>query len=610
MNNKLISVLIIIAIGLMTMKLNTHTERNKIDAASAGSFPEIDAFTTRGNLSVSVLIDFGNTEYYWSHFNLTTENNSAFNATQKACDKLEFDFNYSSSDFGVFVNGIDGVLNAHDWSESWLLYYWNDTLDAWSLSPVGVGQYLMDDGTSIAWLYDSWGDSPPVATPSKKDPALIRSDILIDFGNGTYHWEDVIMEGVWASPGQADVSTNTSDAAGRLVALDAFEKAVSELGMDLNVVDSSYGPFISGVDGTEGEGNWFWAVLEFVNDSWRYADVGAGDLSLREDVALALYYTVWGYPLPIADPKNPSPASESFQPVLVESPLEYLGNYTYEINLTVETNYNYPEEISFHVANQSYPLAQQMADGRWWTTEVILRENFTYHFSSTLGESILSTAANESSPGTRDLWLDRKNAGELSGKQLIMEIAPGIMETFYLENTNGSNMAKISVQGNGTLVARAMNWDEASGKTGAIGPDLEHLGFFIGIKLNELECMDVEIPYDDTLLPEGVDEETLALYFWNVSSGQWEQVESTDVETGKNIVWANVTHLTIFAPMSTVKGLSEKDTDEEGASLNIIILIVVVIALLILFSVLLIWKKAKKHDDEPEVKLENGPNDK
>ena len=609
MNNRVLSILLIIGLFLMTMGAISHSDRNKFDSAGVGNIPNIDAQATRGNLSVSVLIDFGNAEYYWSVFNLTTDNNSAFNATEKACEKLGFEFNYSTSDFGVFVNGINEVNNTDDWSESWILYYWNDTLDIWSPSSVGAGQLEINDGGSIAWLYDNWGDSPPVATPTKKDPDLIHSDILIDFGNGTYRWEDVTLEGVWAAPEQVVVPTNATDAARQVVAITAFEKAASELGLGINVVDSTYGPFISGVDGTEGTGNWFWAVLEFVNGSWHYADVGAGDLSMREGVALALYYTVWGYPLPVANPKNPFPAPERFQPKLTERAIEYMGNYTYEINLTVETEYNYPTEISFHIGDQSYALIQNPIEKTWWIAELYVRNNFTYHFITTMGVSSMSTAANSSSPGNRNLWLDRKNAGEFSGKQVVLEIKPGTSETFYLDKTDGFGMAKITVLGNGTLVASAMTFEKASKKTGDIGPSFEHLGFFMSINLNELECMDIEIPYNDVQLPKGADEETLALYFWNVSSSKWERVEDTTVEPGKNIVWANVTHLTIFAPMATVKGLGEENV-EEGGTQYIIILIIVVITVVILFGVLLIWKKVKTTDTGTNVESEKEGNEK
>jgi hypothetical protein len=154
-----------------------------------------------------------------------------------------------------------------------------------------------------------------------------------------------------------------------------------------------------------------------------------------------------------------------------------------------------------------------------------------------------------------------------------------------------------------------MTFEEASKKTGDIGPSFEHLGFFMSINLNELECMDIEIPYNDVQLPKGADEETLALYFWNVSSSKWERVEDTTVEPGKNIVWANVTHLTIFAPMATVKGLGEENV-EEGGTQYIIILIIVVITVVILFGVLLIWKKVKTTDTGTNVESEKEGNEK
>ncbi|MEW6070391.1 MAG: hypothetical protein AB1485_07225 [Candidatus Thermoplasmatota archaeon] len=63
----------------------------------------------------------------------------------------------------------------------------------------------------------------------------------------------------------------------------------------------------------------------------------------------------------------------------------------------------------------------------------------------------------------------------------------------------------------------------------------------------------IEVPYDDALLPKDVKEGNLRLYYWNETSSKWEscaKIGRTSVDPDRNIVWANVTHLTILAPMA------------------------------------------------------------
>ena len=562
-----------------------------------------------------VLIDFGNGSYRWEDTILAGEA-SAYNATQQACLELGFDLDHSTTEYGIFLNGINGIANAVDWSESWSLFVWNETSLKWETSAVGAGQYMLGMYEKIAWLYDNWGDSPPVPTPLVADPVLVKTDVLIDFGNGSFLWEDVILPYSQVSTQQASGSRSADSASGMTgepvppVALDAYRTAAYELGLDMSIVNTSFGPYISGVGGIEGEGNWFWAVLEFTNGSWNYSDVGAGNLSVKDGRALGLYYTVWGYPLPVSDPLDPYPATEKFRPMFSNYSLEYLGNNTYSVNITVESDYNLPRDISFFFGNDSQLMSQNPADNQWWTTEVSVTENFTYHFNSSMGVAPVSTAAVASLPGTRDLWLDRKNAGEFgseepsnnSGQEVEVEVEPGEEEVIYLENPTGDDNVKIRVRGNGTLVARVMDWEEASKKTGDIETGLDHTGFFLEITLSELEWMLIEIPYDPSELAAGSDEESLALYFWNITSDKWERINDSWVDADKNIIGVNVTHLTIFAPMSTQRDISGED-GEGGSNLYIIIVLAVVIALVILFMVIFIWKRGKSEGEEDREEL-------
>ena len=62
----------------------------------------------------------------------------------------------------------------------------------------------------------------------------------------------------------------------------------------------------------------------------------------------------------------------------------------------------------------------------------------------------------------------------------------------------------------------------------------------------------IVVPYNESDLPAGVDELYLRLYYWNVTENKWMICDNTGVDTTNNVVYANVTHFTIFAPMAEV----------------------------------------------------------
>ena len=535
-----------------------------------------------------VLIDFGNGTYRWEDVLLAVDGNvSAFNATVKACGEIGLELDHSASEYGIFINAIGGVANAADWSESWSLYGWNATSESWEIASVGCDSLLLSPGDQVAWLYDNWGDVPPAPTPLKPRPALLACDVLIDFGNGTYLWEDVIME----------VGS---------VGLDAFEQASKELGITLDVTEYDFGPFISGVDGIEGKGDWFWSVLVLDNGSWKSSEVGAGDIVLANHSALALYYTVWGFPLPLATPDDMTPNAAGFLPKLTDHSARYTGNLTYLINLTLLSSYNLPRAVAVHIGNSTVNMTRDPNNIHLFSALVTVEGNFSFHFTTSLGAHEDSTAPTVSAPTAVDVWKDRKEAGELepkdtspdNGKEVRTGVISGEAAVVHIDNTNGQGRTKITVMGNGTLVVKAMDWEEARGRTGEIGTDLDHLDLFLDITLNELECMDIEIPFDETKLPGGVDAGSLALYFWNTSSGKWEKVDGSCVDG--NIVRAKVTHLTIFAPMA-IKSV-EPGGDEDGTESNvtIIIIIVVMISLVILFVSIVILRRRRKGQNETD----------
>ncbi len=111
---------------------------------------------------------------------------------------------------------------------------------------------------------------------------------------------------------------------------------------------------------------------------------------------------------------------------------------------------------------------------------------------------------------------------------------------------------EIRVYYNGTrnLTVRNVASDECEILRGNIPADRGDIGFFIDINITGVfRNAFITMQYNDSDVV-GVDENTLRMYYWNDTTNGWILIEDSGVWTNNNTVWANVTHLTIFAPMA------------------------------------------------------------
>jgi len=82
--------------------------------------------------------------------------------------------------------------------------------------------------------------------------------------------------------------------------------------------------------------------------------------------------------------------------------------------------------------------------------------------------------------------------------------------------------------------------------------DASNMGIFLDITFDddggdsELAWVYIIINYDE--VPRGLNENNLKVYYWDEDTEEWVEAEVTGVDTVNNFVWANVTHLTTFAP--------------------------------------------------------------
>ncbi len=119
--------------------------------------------------SCSVLIDFGDGTVHWADVTVDEEMN-AFNVTIEAADQMGITVNYSESDYGILLNGFDGVQS--QWpNEFWHFWTWNSSTDQWEIATQGAADVSAADQEAIAWNYErGFPGQEPMATPDNRQP--------------------------------------------------------------------------------------------------------------------------------------------------------------------------------------------------------------------------------------------------------------------------------------------------------------------------------------------------------------------------------------------------------------------------------------------------------
>ena len=87
----------------------------------------------------------------------------------------------------------------------------------------------------------------------------------------------------------------------------------------------------------------------------------------------------------------------------------------------------------------------------------------------------------------------------------------------------------------------------------------EYTGYAIDIYVNDTDAIvwpiHVEVEYDESALPPGVSEDSLAIYYYNETTHSWSRCSETGVDTVNNIVWANITREEYEAGIGNVFGI-------------------------------------------------------
>jgi hypothetical protein len=127
---------------------------------------------------------------------------------------------------------------------------------------------------------------------------------------------------------------------------------------------------------------------------------------------------------------------------------------------------------------------------------------------------------------------------------------------------------------------------------GPISVDLHGINVFVEVTVSdtiELQWALVAVPYNESELPPGVEESKLQLFWWTGTG--WTRCENTWVDTEANIVYANVTHFTIFAPM--VSKAERREVQMEVLPILLIILVILLSAGIVILAIFAFARRRK-----------------
>jgi hypothetical protein len=79
----------------------------------------------------------------------------------------------------------------------------------------------------------------------------------------------------------------------------------------------------------------------------------------------------------------------------------------------------------------------------------------------------------------------------------------------------------------------------------------------------------IRVNYTQEQLPPSLDETTLRIWKYNLTTGLWEEIPDSGVDTLEKYVWANVTEFTIFAPFGEIVLLPRVTLDIDPNTLNL-----------------------------------------
>jgi hypothetical protein len=145
MNEKLkwiTALLVCITIGSISMMVYYY---NRYQVLSS-NYNNLLSDLNEVSIFVDIKIDYGNGNYEWQNETLLPIGSTLFEATIKIAD-----VEYTSGEFGIFIESINGVKGGDQ--KFWMWNYYDEEKGEWALGPVASDQWMINDGDTLSWVY-------------------------------------------------------------------------------------------------------------------------------------------------------------------------------------------------------------------------------------------------------------------------------------------------------------------------------------------------------------------------------------------------------------------------------------------------------------------------
>jgi hypothetical protein len=106
---------------------------------------DIEALT----ILVDIKLDYGNNTITWFNDTRLPLGSSLLNAT-----KIIAEVDITETDFGVFIESINGVGGGND--KFWIWNYYDSNSGEWTYGPVGADQWILHEKDKVSWSYTSF----------------------------------------------------------------------------------------------------------------------------------------------------------------------------------------------------------------------------------------------------------------------------------------------------------------------------------------------------------------------------------------------------------------------------------------------------------------------
>jgi len=200
---------------------------------------------------------------------------------------------------------------------------------------------------------------------------------------------------------------------------------------------------------------------------------------------------------------------------------------------------------------------------------------------------------------------------EDQGAIATMEVRQGEIRVITYNHTDGGRTS-VTIAGNGTLVASTLedNTSEVEGEP----EDLVRISYYLKLTFDgDLNWTNITIPFGEAGLNGSIDYAGAKIYYYDGSI--WRQAENTGVDYEGRLVWANVTHFTIFAAYAPAKAddvggdpgtEGGKDKESWYMSTSVIVAGVSIMIVLVLLGVFLYVRAGMGDEEDMDEGMEKG----